>query len=141
MSLDEYLLAEVKGNEELEKKMYQFMKESSRVLNDYSGKKLYRVINKLIEDKKIEISKENSPFINNPFEETSCVEWFNKKGEQKNWRDVGFIFEYKEKKYIFLLGVAYIYLHEYTDENLNKNKRFGRRDIFEVIERFKKILE
>jgi len=143
MSLDEYLLTEDKEKQEIdEEKMYQFMKESSRVLNDYSGKKLYRVIDKLIKDKKIEIIKEKSSFINNPFEETRCINWFKKKGEKEKWRDVGFIFKYKEKKYIFLMGVVYIYLHQYdVDKGLNTKERFARNDIFGIIQKFDTLIK
>lgn len=139
MNLDEYLLTD---NKEIdEEKMYKFMKESSRVLNDYSAKKLYRTINKLIKDNDIKKIIKDTSSIKNDFTENNCKKWFNKKGEKKNWRDVGLFFKHNEQNYILLLGVENIYIDQYdSNKDITEHKKCTRDEIFCVIKKFKSIL-
>ncbi len=142
MSLDEYLLKEETKEVVDEEKMYAFMVESAHSLNNYRGKKIYRTICELLN--KNSISKDeykDSALMKKDFTESKCIQWFNKKGEQKNWRDVGFFFEYNKQKHILLLGVKYIYIDKYdSTKDITKHKRYKRDEIFSVIKKFKTIL-
>jgi hypothetical protein len=134
MSLDEYVLNKIDKKDE--KKMYDFMQESVHGLNNYRAKKIYRSISELLLENSKEDISQKIKFIKKDFTEANCIQWFNRKGDKNNWRDVGFIFEYNKKEYILLLGVDYIYLHKYG-ANLDKNKRYRRDEIFCVIDRIK----
>jgi len=142
MSLDEYLLKEDIKEVINDEKMYAFMVEAAHSLNNYRGKKIYRTIFEVLRKNPIsEDSDENSILIKKDFTESNCIRWFNKKGEQKNWRDVGFFFKHNGKEYILLLGVKYIYLDEYiSSKEISKHNRYSRNQIFDVINKLKSIL-
>jgi hypothetical protein len=141
MSLDEYLLKEETKEVVDVEKMYKFMQESSRVLNDYSAKKLYRTINKLIKDNDIEKIIKDISLIKNDFTENACKKWFNKKGEKKNWRDVGLFLKYNKKNYILLLGIENIYIDKYdSNKDITEHKKYTRDEIFCVIKEFESML-
>ncbi len=138
MSLDEYTIQ--LGDIEEQEKMYTFMRESSQVLNEYSGRKLYeeisRSFDKLDSIAKLKFSKD--------FSKDNCIKWFKKEGDKKKYRDVGFIFNYNNDEYIFLLGVNNVFLDKYySEKEISKHKKIdnGQVDIFKVIKQFNEILK
>jgi len=134
MSLDEYVLEMDRENEE---KMYKFMEESAKVLNSYRAKKIYGAIDECILKKGKYLSEKNR-LIKRDFTLDNCIAWFNRKGKKENRRDVGLIFEHSKEKYIFLLGVEYIYFHKYCDK-LDKCKRYRRDEIFLIVDKIEKL--
>jgi len=134
MKLDEFTL-NIEDEKEQEK-MYDFMIEAKQLADEYSGKKLYRDISKQIEKLELELYDKNKEF-----KESNCIKWFKEKGEKKSWRDIGFFFTSSDTKYIFLLGVKNIYFGVYDDstKGINKDNRYNKESIFEVIEKFKNL--
>jgi len=136
MKLDEFTL-NIEDEKEQEK-MYDFMIEAKKLSDEYSGKKLYRAISNKIKEKEIKIELYDSK---KDFSEENCIKWFKEKGEKKSWRDIGFFFTYSDTKYIFLLGVKNIYFGVYdaSTKGINKDNRYNKESIFEVIKEFKEI--
>jgi len=128
MSLDEYTIA--LGNDE-QKMMYEFMIESKKVLASFRGKKLYRVLEQqfLNDNSCVSINSKKE------FSEATCIQWFQKKGN--DYKEVGFEFIRNKEKYIFELATKYIYFGK--GNRHNPKNVIGERyeDIFKIIDRIK----
>jgi len=99
MTLDEYTLS--MEDEKEQEKMYEFMCESNKTLNDYLSQKLWDTLDKTY-GKSMQILKFTGHDEFKPFTVDSCKDWFHKKGESKKWKETGFMIN---DKYFFALGV------------------------------------
>jgi len=139
MSLDQYTL-DIKDEEEQEK-MYVFMCEANKKLNDFIAKRLDESLNKLFP-----ISDRNKFSKFEMFTKEKLLNWLNKKGTKKKYQDVCFeiVFnENKDKKFVFALGIdniAYAILdknvtNDWWDIKTNRNNlQLGiGKNLFDVI--------
>ena len=127
MELDEYTYQ--LGEDE--NKMYAFMCEANKKLNDYLGKKLFRFIDETYPlDTRKRCILEGKDF--KEFNELNCIRWFQKWKTKDKYRDIGFETEIDGVRFVFALGEENIGYGKYPDtyswdirtnrQNLQKNE-------------------
>jgi len=103
MKLDEFTLS--MEDEKEQAKMYAFMCEANKTLNDYLSQKLWKALSSMdnIESmQKLTLPSTTGQKEFKKFTESSCNAWFNKRVESKKYRDTGFMIN---DKYFFALGI------------------------------------
>lgn len=140
MRLDEYVLNKIDKKDE--KRMYDFMSEASKRLNDYLYTKLYEEIDKLFpEIERTELTLNGKAF--NVFTKERCNKWFKEIGHKDKYRDIGFIFN---EKYFFALGktnISYGLCSEGWNIKTNrKNLQTNtEKNIFDIIDDLKNLVD
>jgi len=142
MSLDEYVLNKIDKKDE--KKMYDFMSEASKRLNDYLYKKLYEEIDNLFpENERTELTLNSKKF--KKFTKENCKKWFKTEGHKETYRDIGFSFN---EKYFFALGeanIAYGLCSDGWKRNIKTNRKNlqmnSEKNIFDVVDDLKKLAD
>ena len=142
MSLDEYVLNKMDKKDE--KKMYYFMSESSKRLNDYLYKKLYEEIDTLfLESDRNELVLNSKKF--KKFTKEHCRKWFKQDGYKERYKDIGFMFN---EKYFFALGetnIAYGLYSKGWKMNIQTNRKNlqmnSEKNIFDVVDDLKKLAD
>lgn len=144
MSLDDYTLKIV--NELEQEKMYAFMCEANKKLNNFIAEKLDDTVNELFPiEERIELKIREKKFEN--FTKENFINWLNKTANKDKYRDVGFKIKIEDDTYIFALGVnniAYGKLHgdidDWWDIKTTREKLQSNRDknLFDIINDLKK---
>lgn len=153
MTLDSFALEQT---EEKQKELYAFMSESQDALNNFIASKLYRELSELFGEETLSLNeltittglkektteKGYKKLHFKPLSISSIEKWLKKNGNQKDWRDTGFIISSNNESQPmgFVLGVKFAYFGSFddqgaihADENGDKNRILGKKDVRKIL--------